>query len=966
MNIKEYIKRSLTRQVIFLMGIFFLIFLIGSSVFFYTQQRINDIFIKERNLIAKKESLISQIYNGYDTAFMDMRGYIAFNNEDLRDNAIEQAESIRKATTKFAHKATTEKEKLLILSIEAFTDEYFSENIPKVIGYVENGNLEAVRVFANSEATKKVSDIRNKLWDYSKSLQEKRDQKAEDLARNQNNLQLYFICFLALFLIILFRVMRVFLRDIGRPLSDLAFAANEVAAGREGFIEELKRRDELGALSIAFKKMLYSIQDKEQNLLAQNEELTAQQDELQAQQETLEETLEILRENEQMLTRRNELINGISNTLNRSELLGSIVKNMCRIIGADKGIVFLLAEQVNASYGISGKGIELFIEHLENGITEKLVSEKKPFYIRREQTKMEAGFHDNIQYIYDVYIPILSSSGEVVAIMAFSRFSSPFTQKETAEYGLLAKQIAISLEKIELYEQTESSRRLNQDIINTIHEGIQLIDNQGSIVQINKQLIEMFDELKIIENPDSLTWQEWTTLMAREIEDESFLALLTRAANCSGTSTKEEQSFIYKNKSRNRVFNIYCENLFKGEKKLGTILVHRDITKEYEVDQMKSEFVSTVSHELRTPLASVLGFTELMLNKELKPERQKKYLQTIYHEGKRLTSLINDFLDVQRMEAGKQTYEKKDIDLVRILEKVIENQQINSSEHKITLVNSASHPFVLGDRMKLEQVFMNLINNSIKYSPDGGNIKVVIYDKDESILVDVRDEGLGIPQESIPKLFRKFYRVDNSDRRKIGGTGLGLAIVQEIVRGHGGEITVTSEFGKGSIFTVTFPKIEQLEPEIDEQDSSAQEGRESSYTVVVIEDDQSLAELINHELLDSGFQVSYFKRGTDALQAMKLNTPDAVVLDIMLEEDAVDGWAIMEMIKESQSLMNVPIFVSTALDEREKGFSLGAKDYLIKPYNPAKLSKVIMQTLISNGKKGQILIPQTDGKQDQL
>ncbi len=314
----------------------------------------------------------------------------------------------------------------------------------------------------------------------------------------------------------------------------------------------------------------------------------------------------------------------------------------------------------------------------------------------------------------------------------------------------------------------------------------------------------------------------------------------------------EEHSYIYRKNDSNQVIQVYCKS-FKNEGKedFGTLLVHRDITKEYEVAQMKSEFVSTVSHELRTPLASVLGFTELLLTKELKPERKTKYLQTIYKEAKRLTSLINDFLDIQRMESQKQTYEKKYIDITSILQNVIELQEVNTSLHKIHLSVELEETTILGDRNKIEQVFINLLSNAIKYSPNGGNIFIRIYGSRNMVSIDFKDEGLGIPEEAIPNLFQQFYRVDNSDRRRIGGTGLGLAIVKEIVKAHNGNISVSSKYGKGSTFTTQFPRVMmKANKQSEDADTSC-----SDYTIMVIEDDLSLAELLKHELQDNGFHV---------------------------------------------------------------------------------------------------------------
>ena len=305
------------------------------------------------------------------------------------------------------------------------------------------------------------------------------------------------------------------------------------------------------------------------------------------------------------------------------------------------------------------------------------------------------------------------------------------------------------------------------------------------------------------------------------------------------------------------------------------------------------------------------------------------------------------------MESGKQTYEKKYIDLTSILQNVIELQEVNTSLHKINLSIELEETMILGDRNKIEQVFINLLSNAIKYSPNGGNIFIRIYGSDNMVSIDIKDEGLGIPEEAIPNLFQQFYRVDNSDRRRIGGTGLGLAIVEEIVKAHDGTISVSSEYGKGSTFTTQFPEVSMKA----EQQSDMKSDTLLKYTIMVIEDDLSLAELLNHELQDNGFHVDHYNSGKKALEQMKIAAPDAIVLDIMLE-DEIDGWTIMKEMKANEKLKDIPIFVSTAIDEKERGFSLGAQDYLIKPYKPSQLIKLIMHTLLRNERNGQIMVPQ--------
>ncbi|MFO1444285.1 response regulator [Bacillus sp. Bva_UNVM-123] len=291
-----------------------------------------------------------------------------------------------------------------------------------------------------------------------------------------------------------------------------------------------------------------------------------------------------------------------------------------------------------------------------------------------------------------------------------------------------------------------------------------------------------------------------------------------------------------------------------------------------------------------------------------------------------------------------------------VIEKVIDNLQIQSRNHRIELTQASSNDLVLGERSKLEHVFTNLINNAIKYSPAGGKIHIHMYRKDDKLLVDVADNGLGIPADALNKIFTKFFRVDNSDRRTIGGTGLGLAIVKEMMKAHDGDIIVHSEYGKGSTFTLAFPAVEG---ELQLTSENLPTLQDMEYSVMLIEDDQSLSELIHNELSESGFKVVRFEKGEQALKFIETSTPDAIVLDIMLEEE-LDGWHIMKTLKESERLKNIPVIISTALDEKEKGISLGANDYLIKPYNPSQLSRALMQTLLKIGKVGQILVPENE------
>ena len=952
MKIREYLSKSISRQFVALMCFFSLLFVIGCLFLAIGQKKLNDQYVEERAEILEKTSIVRGLQGKLETALLDARGYFAFNNSAMKSSALKMDAETSELIEQFKAISTTEKDKLLAEKLASFHSYYFKEILPQAIIYFEEGEVEKVINISNVGGANQISHIKDSLTSYLVSMTNQLNSKVNELNKNITIIQMSFLVYIFLIMIIIFLIGRVGIKKIGKPLSDLSNVANEIAKGKDAQIKvDTKRADEIGTLSIAFNHMYQSVQDKEQDLMAQNEELMAQQDELHAQQVELEKVIETVQANKESLKRRNDLINSISNSLYKDEVLESIIIHLAAILQADRGIILLLKDQTYASYGIVEEGAEQFKNYVFKGLLDRLQKAKEPIIIRREMELSEKGYHLEKGFTHDLYIPVYNSNDEIIAVMMLSRFSDPFSVLDKEEFIALAKQISISLEKIALFEQTENDRELNLDILNTLQEGVQVVCEIGEIIIVNKKFEEIVGETnKNIFYPGS-GWDKWQHHLKTHFMDAEGLLNYIQA------SIKEKPYNEFLTFMKNgRVINIYAEELYRRNEKFGTIFVYRDITKEYEVDKMKSEFVSTVSHELRTPLASILGFTELMINRDLKVEKQKKYLQTIYGEAKRLTSLINDFLDIQRMEAGKQTYEKKNVDLLSIVERVKENLSIQSTAHQIEIKQMVEESNVMGDKAKIEQVIENLLSNSVKYSPNGGKIEVILYKEHNQLCVAFKDEGLGIPASAMDKLFSKFYRVDNTDRRKIGGTGLGLSIVQEIMNAHEGKVKVESEFGKGSTFTLVFPASHTSNMLSHEESIE----NKQLYSVMVIEDDISLGELIVHELKDNDFQVVIYKKAQEAIQMLEKHPTDALVLDIMLEDENLDGWEIIKYMKRSEKLKDIPIIISSALDEKEKGIALGAMDYLVKPYPPSELSKIIMQTLLKMGKVGQVLIPKND------
>ncbi len=239
------------------------------------------------------------------------------------------------------------------------------------------------------------------------------------------------------------------------------------------------------------------------------------------------------------------------------------------------------------------------------------------------------------------------------------------------------------------------------------------------------------------------------------------------------------------------------------------VTILRDITREKEIDRMKTELVSMVAHELRSPLTSISGFSELLLDSSVNREQAEEYAAIILKESNRLSELINKFLDISKIEAGKIQIKRVGMQVCDVVDKVLD-VNLHQAEKKGIVVSvkvAPEIPLVLGDKDMIEQVILNLFTNSVKYSPENTAIEIRLKERDDDVLFEIEDNGYGISEKSLPKIFDKFYRVtDNEKVREISGTGLGLALVKEIIEVHGGAISVKSKLNEGSTFSFTVPK----------------------------------------------------------------------------------------------------------------------------------------------------------------
>ncbi len=407
-----------------------------------------------------------------------------------------------------------------------------------------------------------------------------------------------------------------------------------------------------------------------------------------------------------------------------------------------------------------------------------------------------------------------------------------------------------------------------------------------------------------------------------------------------------------------------------------------------KANEAKSAFLSTVSHELRTPLTSVLGFAKIIrkrLDEKIFPAVDRsdtktektigqisQNLEVVISEGERLTHLINDVLDLAKIEAGKMEWNLENVSMTEVAERALAATTSLFEQKKLKLVREIETdiPDISGDRDKLIQVIINLISNAVKFT-DKGSVTCKVYKKKDEIIVSVLDTGIGIAPEDYAAVFEQFKQVGGdtlTDKPK--GTGLGLPICKEIVEHHGGRIWLESKVGKGSTFSFSLPVInskrekpvhfDDLVKQLKEQMANSKFkviGKDA--TILVVDDDDSIRSLLQQELSDAGYLIEQATNGKEALESVRKNRPDLIILDVMMPE--MNGFDVAAVLKNDPQTMDIPIIVLSIVQDKARGYRIGVDRYLTKPIDTAQLFKEV-GTLLEQGKsKKKVMVVDEDG-----
>jgi len=552
---------------------------------------------------------------------------------------------------------------------------------------------------------------------------------------------------------------------------------------------------------------------------------------------------------------------------------------------------------------------------------------------------------------------------DVVSAMAgltAGNLNAPIPAPASDEIGAMARTLELFrdsiLERTKLSAQSETQRRMIETAIETISDGFALFGPDDRLLLCNNRFRELYPTLDDVAKPGT----PFSTIVKVGLErgvidtqgepSEAWLAERLRRHSNPGPPTEYRYGTNWVRVSEQRTPD--------GS----TVVVYTDISelkqRQQELEEAmrqaeaanraKSAFLANMSHELRTPLNAVIGLTEMMVSNVARfgTEKALEPLRRVHRAGKHLLELINQVLDLSKIEAGKLELNPENVNIPRLIDEVEGTARSLAEQNKNRLIVECPTDVapLYVDALRLRQILLNLLSNACKFTKDGEvSLRVVPTTADKQMWLDfiVSDNGIGMTPEQLGKIFEEFTQADQSTARRYGGTGLGLAITRRLCRMMDGDVTVSSEIGKGSTFTVRLPASgSRFDEPLVRADGAGEDRRTIGDCVLVIDDDATARELIANHLREAGFSVVTADGGREGLRRAEELHPMAITLDVLMPD--IDGWTVLAALRGNPALADIPVLMATITDQPRKGATLGAAGYLTKPIDRDRLVALLL------------------------
>lgn len=504
--------------------------------------------------------------------------------------------------------------------------------------------------------------------------------------------------------------------------------------------------------------------------------------------------------------------------------LKRLVRQIAAIMQAEKAVFMLHDPEegelraISPAFGMNDDELKLFRVRSSQGVSGEVFRDGKPVIFHdavgdpRTVKENVSLFHINNGVSVPLILEKRDEENRIVdrqtigVLHVFNKQrGSSFIDEDVRILERMARNVAAVIAGMQLYKAIIEEKEELIHTIESLTAGLLLVNANGKIAQMNAASRRIFGA-----KPDSVN------KLYSEVINDPVVQGQIHAALESGKEG-ELLEITVQLEGKEHIYQLQ-NAIVRGEdnKLMGTVVIFNDITDIRNLERMKSSFVAMVSHELRTPLTAIKGFISTLLmdsadeeNSTFTLEDRREFYTIIEHEADRLTRLINDLLNIARIEAGESLKPVfKEVDVYKLSQRTVTVQKAATNRHQLFHDVDESLPSIIADEDKVDQIITNLLNNAIKYSPNGGEIHVKGWVDGEDIVISVSDQGMGIPKEHLTRVFEKFHRVDNTDTRKQYGTGLGLHLVKHLVEDiHGGKIWAESEVGVGSTFFVRLPKV---------------------------------------------------------------------------------------------------------------------------------------------------------------